>query len=134
MCPSPLALPTFKVAIGCRGAALAGLQNVGVHAQAHGAPRLPPVETRVLEYPVEPFLLGLTLYRPRPRHHHGVDLRVDCAPFGNLGGNAQVLNPGVGAGADEGSVYLDLFDCLAGLQAHVVQGPFRGFLFRRRVH
>src|SRR5579883_904101 len=39
-----LALTSLKIAVRGRGAALAGLEDVRVHAQAHRAARLAPVE------------------------------------------------------------------------------------------
>src|SRR5690242_10610915 len=50
-------LPAFEVAIAGRGAALSRLQNVGIHAQAHRASRLPPFEACLLENPVQALLL-----------------------------------------------------------------------------
>src|SRR5690348_9599817 len=41
---SAAALAAFEVAITGGGAALAGRQDVGVHAQTHGAAGLPPVK------------------------------------------------------------------------------------------
>src|SRR5881275_2875164 len=59
--PAQLALPALEVPVGGRGAALAGLENVRVHPQAHRAACLAPVESRFPEDPVEPLRLGLTL-------------------------------------------------------------------------
>src|SRR5712691_763744 len=38
-------LPSFEIAVGGRGAALARLQPVGIHRQAHRASRFAPFET-----------------------------------------------------------------------------------------
>src|SRR5688572_31550749 len=46
-------LAALEVAVRGRGAALAGFQAVGVHAQAHRAARLAPLEAGIAEYPVE---------------------------------------------------------------------------------
>src|SRR4051794_41562414 len=48
-----LALPALEVAVGGRRAALAGLEGVGGHAQAHRAARAPPLGAGLLEYHVE---------------------------------------------------------------------------------
>src|SRR6266540_7554466 len=57
--PAALALTTFEVPVGSRRAALAGLEDVRVHAQAHRAARLAPVKTRRLEDLVQALVLGL---------------------------------------------------------------------------
>src|SRR3990172_1553840 len=52
-----LPLPPLEVAVGAGGAALARLQDVRVHPQAHRAAGLPPLEPGVDEDSVQPFLL-----------------------------------------------------------------------------
>src|SRR5690242_17205896 len=47
------ALTAFEVAVRGGGAALTGLQDVGVHAEAHGAAGLAPLEAGRLEYLVQ---------------------------------------------------------------------------------
>src|SRR4051812_25544159 len=54
-----LALPAFEVAVRGGGAALTGLELVGVHAQAHGAARAAPLPAGLLEHHIE--TLGLCL-------------------------------------------------------------------------
>src|SRR3990170_3985473 len=54
-----ITLPAFEVAVRGRGAALARLELVGIHGEAHRAARLAPVEARGLEDLVETFLLRL---------------------------------------------------------------------------
>src|SRR5215203_4250328 len=53
------ALAALEVAVGCRGAALARLEDVRVHPQAHRAARRAPVEPGGAEHVVEPLGLGL---------------------------------------------------------------------------
>ena len=116
-----LALPALEVAVGRRGAALSGLEGVGVHAQAHRAAGTAPLGAGLLEDHVEPFVLGL---QPDP-HRTGYDeqagVLVDLAALDDLGGEPQVLDPAVGAGADEDRVDLDLAHRRAGLEPHVPQ-------------
>jgi len=45
-----------------------------------------------------------------------------------MSGGAEIVNAGIGAGADEDAVDGDVHDGSAGLQAHVFQGAFSGFL------
>src|SRR4051794_3472048 len=64
------ALAAFEVAVRGRGAPLARLEDVGVHAQAHRATRLAPLEAGLLEDPVEALLLRLGLHLLGAGHHH----------------------------------------------------------------
>src|SRR5207244_546069 len=50
----PASLAALEVAVRRRGAALAALQHVGVHAEAHRAPGVAPLESRLAEHPVQP--------------------------------------------------------------------------------
>ena len=52
------ALAAFKITIGSAGAALVRRKNVGVHADAHAAARVAPLESGISENFVEPFLFG----------------------------------------------------------------------------
>src|SRR3990167_7760565 len=95
------ALTALEVAVGGRGAAFARRQAVGVHAQAHGAARLPPVEARGLEDGVEAFFLGLGLHKAGARNHHGPHVgghqaAVEEGVLHDARGGAQVLDTAVG--------------------------------------
>src|SRR5690242_4193136 len=67
-------LATLEVAVGGRRTALAGLEDVGVHAQAHRAARAAPVEAGGAEDLVEALGLGLGLHLHRAGHHHRVEV------------------------------------------------------------
>ena len=56
-----ISLATLEIAVGGGGAALAGLQLVGVHAEAHGATGLAPFEAGGLEDFIEAFSFRLRL-------------------------------------------------------------------------
>src|SRR5688500_15311774 len=86
------ALPPFEVAVGSRGAALAGFQPVRVHSQAHRAAGLAPLEAGVAEHAVEAFLLRLRLDQARARHHER-RAPAGCATLASAhrGCRAQVL-------------------------------------------
>src|SRR6202008_4115139 len=86
------ALTALEVAIRGRSAALARLELVRVHGEAHRAARLAPVEARGLEDLVEAFLLGLFLYEPRARHDHRVDAGADLLAVGDARHLAQVFD------------------------------------------
>ena len=121
-----LALAALEVAVGGRGAALARLEPVGVHGQAHGAARLAPLETGRDEYPVEPFGLGLLLDQARAGHNHGTNAVGQLAALHHPGDSAQVLDAGVGAGADEDLVDLDVCKRRAGFEPHIFERTLHG--------
>src|SRR5829696_4290680 len=52
---SAATLTPFEVSITRRRTALARLQSIGVHAEAHRASRLAPFKTRFVENAIEPF-------------------------------------------------------------------------------
>src|SRR5215204_5851101 len=64
------ALPSLEVAVRGAGTALAGQQEVRVHAQAHRATRIAPFEAGGGEDFVEAFCFGLGLDQARAGHHH----------------------------------------------------------------
>src|SRR5882672_10511907 len=64
--PAARALSALEIAVRSRSAALARLEPVRVHAQAHRAAGFPPLEPGVLEYPVKAFVLRLRLDEPEP--------------------------------------------------------------------
>src|ERR1700733_10917721 len=107
---SPPPLAPLEVAVGRGCAALAGLQDVGVHTEAHGAAGDAPVKAGIAKYLVETLGLGLRLDLLRSRHHHRGDARGDLLAGDDLGGSTQVADARVGAGADEHSVDGDLLD------------------------
>src|SRR5262245_48489554 len=67
-----VALTAFEVAVRGRSTALAGLQLIGVHAEAHGAAGLTPFESGVQEDLVETLGLGLLFDETRAGNDHGV--------------------------------------------------------------
>src|SRR4051794_28473622 len=115
-------LAALEVAVRGRRAALAGLEDVGVHAQAHRAPRAAPVEAGGLEDLVEALLLGLALHLHRAGDDHRVDVAGAPAALDDARGGAQVADARVRARADEDAVEPDLLDRGAGLERHVLQG------------
>ncbi len=117
-----------KLRLAGGGAALAGLEDVGVHAEAHAAAGLAPLEAGGLEDLVEAFFFGLALDGLRAGDDHGADFGGDVVAFDDGGGGAEVFDAAVGAGAEEDGVDLDVFDLCAGLQAHVLVGAGEGFL------
>ena len=98
-----------------------GAKLIGVHAEAHRAARLAPIEAGRLEDLVEPFGLGLLLHQARARHDHGADIGIHLLAVDDLRHLAQILDAAIGAGADEHAVERDVGDLLAALQAHIVE-------------
>ena len=127
-------LAALEVAVRGRGAALAGLQYVAVHGDAHRAARLAPFEARIHKDFIEALGLGLGLHHAGARHHHGADAGRELLPLGDRGGGAHILDTAIGAGADKGAVDLDIGDRLVGLEVHIFERLADGvllLLFRR---
>lgn len=86
MCAPSGSLASFEIAVAGRGASFARLQDVGIHGQAHAAPRFPPLEAGFTEHAIEPFLLGLLFDEARAGNDHGPNRGGDFLPLGILGG------------------------------------------------
>src|SRR6185437_3219744 len=104
------ALAPFKVSVAGGSAAFARLQNVRVHSQTHGASRLSPLETCLLEDFMQAFLLGCVLDGLRAGHHHRPHFSTYMMTFRHTRGFAQVFQARVGARADEYAVHRNLLD------------------------
>ncbi|KAI6769142.1 hypothetical protein HG531_010246 [Fusarium graminearum] len=110
------------------GGELTGLEgglvgvNVRVHAQAHTATSLSPLETGIDEDLIETLLLGLSLDKTRARNDHGaLDVISNLAALDNIGSSSQILNSGVGAGSDENLVDGNILHGGSSGQAHVLK-------------
>lgn len=126
---TPGTLATLEVTVGGTGTAFLGRENVGVHAQAHGAAGLTPFEARVREDLVKAFGLGLLLNQTRAGDDHGtLDVGGDLLAANNLGGGAEILDTGVGARANENLVDCNVLHGGAGRQAHVFESALAGKL------
>src|SRR5690606_1731420 len=97
-------LPALEVPVRRRGGPLTWLERVRVHAQTHGAAGEPPLGPSVNEDLVEPFRLGCRAYLRRARHDEHADGVRHLAAAQHLRRFPQVLEPTVGAGADEDDV------------------------------
>src|SRR6185437_4143739 len=121
MSPSAAALAAFKVAIARGGAALAGGKYVGIHAQAHRAAGLTPIETCFLEDLVETFVLSLGFHLLRAGHHHGIHVRRNFAAGGNTRRRAKIFDPAVGAGSDEDAIDGNISQRRSRLESHILE-------------
>src|SRR5258706_10446786 len=126
MCPPTPTLPPFEIAVAGRGATLARLQNVGIHAQTHRASRLAPLESRVQKNPVQPFLFCRPLHRLRSRNHHGPYLRAHMMSSCHARCRPQIFNARVRARTDKHTVDADVFNAFSRIQPHVLQCEFSG--------
>src|SRR6202451_4177240 len=131
-----LALAAFEVPVRGRGGPLPRLERVRVHAQAHRAPGAAPFGPGRGEDLVEPLALGLRANLHGTGDDKHPDAVRDLPAADHVGGGAQILDPAVGAGADEHGVDRDLLERRAGRQAHVGEGALGGVrvlgLARRR--
>ena len=110
MRPSAGALAALEVAVAGAGGALAGLELVGIHRQAHAATRLPPLGAGLGEDPVQPLGLGLVPHLLAAGNDQCPDAVGDLATLEDPGRGPQVLDPPVGARADENDIDGDLAD------------------------
>src|SRR5947199_7368267 len=104
------ALPAFEVAVRRGRAALARLEDVRVHAEAHRAAGTPPLEPGLDEDPVQPFGFRLRLHLSRSGDDHRADagMHVLAAHHGRR--RAEILDARIRARADEDAVDCDLAD------------------------
>src|SRR5712675_57889 len=122
--PAGGALPAVESAVRGRSAALARLEPVRVHAQAHGAAGFAPLEAGVLENPVKAFVLRLRFHQTRSRHdHRELDIRCKTPPADDRGSGPQVLDARIGARADEHLVDADIGHRRIGSESHVCERP-----------
>src|SRR4051812_9271078 len=96
----PRTLAADEIAVRGRGAALARRDEVAIHADARRATGMAPFEAGLGEDAVETFRLRLALHQAGARHDHRLHRFRHLAAPGDLGGEAEILDPAVGAGAD----------------------------------
>ena len=102
MSSAALSLAPFEIAVGGGSAALTRQKLVRVHAKAHGASGLTPVETRGNQYIRDAFFLGLRLYKARSGHDHGfLNVIRNFFALDDFGHFAKVFYPCIGAGTDK---------------------------------
>src|SRR5664280_2111950 len=119
------ALPAFEIAVARRGAALARLEPIGVHGQAHRTTGLAPLEARTAKHGVEAFQFRLLLDQPRAGNDEGeLDVAGDAPAEAadDASRLAKILDPRVRARADEDLVDADVVDTLVRFERHVLQG------------
>ena len=94
---------------------------VGIHAQAHGAPRPTPVEARLEEDLVQALGFGRGAHALRARHHHRPHGGRDLVAAHEPRRLAQIGQPRVRARPDERDVDGRALDRLPGREAHELQ-------------
>jgi hypothetical protein len=92
MSPAAGPLASFEVSIAGRSAALSGLKHVGIHRQAHTAAGFPPLESRLFEQSVEPFLFGLLFHETRTRDDHRMNGLRDMLALRQARCQAKILD------------------------------------------
>src|SRR5438034_10692241 len=90
-----------EVAVRRRGATLTARQHVGVHAEAHRAARVAPLEPRLAEHAVEPFGFGLRLHLLGARYDQRADARCNLPTPHHPGRTPQIFDSCVGARAEK---------------------------------
>src|SRR5437016_479833 len=124
-----LALAAFEVAIAGAGATLVRRQDVGVHADAHAASGVAPLETGVAENFFEAFFFGLRLDTARAGDNQRLlDVFRHVLAGDKVRGGAEIVEARIGARADEHAVHGNIHDRRAGFQAHVFERAFSSLL------
>ena len=100
----PLPCRPSKLRLEVEAARSPGLERVRVHAQAHRAAGEPPLGARLGEDLVQALRLGRLADLARAGHDHHPYAVGDLVAAQHVGGGPQVLQPAVGAGADEDHV------------------------------
>src|SRR5688572_6166467 len=95
------ALAPLEIAVGRGGAALAGSEHIRVHAEAHRAAGVAPLESRLAKHAIQSFLLRLRFDALRSGHHHRAYARRHMPAAHDARRGAEILDPGVGARAEE---------------------------------
>src|SRR4030088_2468501 len=98
---------------------------------AQGATGFMPLETGILEDAVEPFRLGRRLDLGRARDAEALDAGSDLAALEDAGGDAQLADPRVMAGADIGDIDWDALELRSGLEMDIIQGALQKTTDRR---
>src|SRR4051812_23634668 len=101
---TPFALPSLEVSVGCRGTPFPRLEDIRVHAEAHRAPGLPPLETGLRKDAIQPFFLRLHLHQSGTGYDDRVDTFGDLVSLSKACSSAQILDTTVRAGTDEDTV------------------------------
>src|SRR5256884_2235599 len=123
------ALAALEITVRRAGAAFVGRQDVGVHADAHAAAGVAPLETGVAENLVEAFFFGLRLDAAGAGDNQRLlDVFRHVLASDEIRSGAQIMEQRIGARADEHAVHGNIHDGRAGFEAHVFQRAFGGFL------
>src|SRR5260370_14886344 len=101
---SACTLGAFKVAVAGGSATLGRGENIGVHAQAHGASRFAPLKTSRAENGIQTLAFGGLLHHLRAGHNHGAHMRINFVSAQHAGGGAQIFNTSIGAAADAAAI------------------------------
>src|SRR3712207_7757408 len=99
--PRTRALAPLEFAVRGAGATPPRRDAVPVHADAHRAARLAPLESRLSQHAVEALLLRLSLHPAGPGHHQRPHARRHPPPARDGRGLALVLAAAIRAGAAE---------------------------------
>src|SRR5260370_6321795 len=123
------ALASLEVTIAGAGTAFVGRQDIGVHADAHAAAGVAPLESGGAENFVETFFFGLRLDAAGAGDNQRLlDIFRYVLAFDKMRGGAEVIEARIGARADQYAVHGNIHDGRAGFEAHVFQRALVAFL------
>src|SRR5216683_6866647 len=93
-----LALAALEIAVGGAGAALMRRQDVGVHADAHAAAGIAPLEAGSAENLVEPFFFSLRFDSARAGNNQRLlDVFCHVLAFDKMRSGAKIIEARIGA-------------------------------------
>jgi hypothetical protein len=124
------ALTALEVAVRGRRAPLAGLEDVGVHPQAHRAPRASPLEARITEDGIQTLILSLSFNLCRSGHDHRAHTGRHPTAADDVRRSPQVLDPGVRARPQEHPIDGDLAERHPGGEPHIGERTLVGLVGR----
>jgi len=105
------ALAALEIAVAGAGAAFVRWQDVGVHADAHAAASVAPLEAGGAENFVEPLFFGLRLDAAGAGDNQRLlDIFCDMLAFDKMRSGAEVIEARIGARADEHAVHGNIGD------------------------
>src|SRR3954470_3485979 len=122
MRPRPRTLPSYEIPVRGGSTTFAARYFIGVHCETHRATRLTPLESRRNKHAVEPFGFGLALDQPRAGNDQSLTDSVgDMTPLHHRRGGAKILDPAVGAAADEDMLDRNVPHRSARNQPHIIE-------------
>src|SRR5215472_3851862 len=119
-------LAVFKIAVGGRDAALAGLAAIAIATGAHRASGFAPEKSGLAKHAIEPGGLSIAFDARRTWHDHSDDAFGNMPPAYDIGRNLQVWQAAIGARADKDPVDRQAKERRPRREIHIAKRAGRG--------